>query len=98
MRAENLASTLRSRGASSGSLVPVCLHRSTNLLVALLAVLKTGAAYVPLDPIYPRQRIAGILEDVKPEVLIAERSLLPLVSEYEKHCILLDEPTIESGS
>jgi amino acid adenylation domain-containing protein len=96
--AEDLALRLRSRGATKGTLIPVCLNRSTNLLVALLAVLKTGAAYVPLDPIYPRQRIAGILEDVKPEVLITERSLLPLVSEYERHCILLDDLSNTSGT
>lgn len=90
-RAEKLASRLRLAGAGTGSLVPVCLNRSTNLLVALLAVLKTGAAYAPLDPIYPRHRIASILEDVKPQVLVTERSLLSLVSEYERRCILLDD-------
>jgi non-ribosomal peptide synthetase component F len=90
-RANALASTLIQAGAGRGSLVPVCLHRSTNLLTALLAVLKTGAAYVPLDPIYPAQRIASILEDVKPSVLISEPTLLPLLGGQRSHAILLDE-------
>jgi len=97
-QAEKVALRLRSSGAARGSLVPVCLQRSTDLLVALLAVLKTGAAYVPLDPIYPRHRITSILEDVKPGVLITERSLLPLLSEYEQHCVVLDDPAEASGS
>jgi len=67
-----LAIRLRAAGVTTGSLVPVCLSRSAQLLIALLAVLKSGAAYVPLDPIYPKHRIAGILDDVQPKVLIAE--------------------------
>jgi amino acid adenylation domain-containing protein len=97
-RANALAARLRLAGAGRGSLVPVCLHRSTELLVALFAVLKTGAAYVPLDPIYPAHRIAGILEDVKPDVLVTERSLLSLVGAYERQCILVDEPDFGSTS
>ena len=96
-RANALATRLRLAGAGRGSLVPVCLQRSTELLVALFAVLKTGAAYVPLDPIYPAHRIAGILEDVKPDVLVTERSLLSLLSTYERQCILVDELDLESA-
>jgi amino acid adenylation domain-containing protein len=98
LRANELARRLKVAGACRGSLVPVCLSRSTDLLVALLAVLKTGAAYVPLDPIYPRQRIASILDDVKPGVLITERALLSLVSEYEQQCIVLEDQWTGLGS
>ena len=96
-RANALAARLQLAGAGRGSLVPVCLHRSTELLVALFAVLKTGAAYVPLDPIYPAHRIAGILEDVKPDVLVTERSLLSLLSAYERQCIFMDELDFEDA-
>jgi amino acid adenylation domain-containing protein len=96
-RANALAARLRLEGVGRGSLVPVCLQRSTELLVALLAVMKTGAAYVPLDPIYPAHRIAGILEDVKPDVLVTERSLLSLVSAYERQCIFVDELDLSSA-
>ena len=90
-RAEAVAARLREAGAGPGVLVPVCLKRSAELIVALLAVLKTGAAYVPLDPIYPRQRIAGILDDVKPDVVVTERELLALVSDEGRRCLLVEE-------
>jgi amino acid adenylation domain-containing protein len=89
---DELAERLRGAGVTPSSLVPVCLNRSTQLLIALLAVLKTGAAYVPLDPIYPKHRIAGILEDVQPDVLITERSQLTLLSGYESSCLVVDVP------
>jgi amino acid adenylation domain-containing protein len=93
--ADALAARLRLAGVGRGVLVPVCLKRSTELVVTLLAVLKTGAAYVPLDPIYPRHRIAGIFEDVRPVVVVTERELLPLVSDVahdgERHCILVED-------
>jgi amino acid adenylation domain-containing protein len=85
-----LASRLRSAGASAGSLIPVCLNRSAQLLTALLAVLKVGAAYIPLDPIYPRHRIAGILEDVQPTVLITESVHLSLLAGLESRFLIVD--------
>jgi amino acid adenylation domain-containing protein len=91
-RADVLAARLRRAGVGAGALVPVCLKRSVWLPVALLAMLKTGAAYVPLDPIYPRQRIAGILEDVAPAIVITECELLPLVEGYAAELLVLDEP------
>src|SRR4051812_35898911 len=56
-RANHLASALRGRGARPGALVALAVDRSIDLLVALLAVLKAGAAYLPLDPDYPRDRL-----------------------------------------
>ncbi|RSS95307.1 non-ribosomal peptide synthetase [Streptomyces sp. WAC05292] len=62
-RAERLAGLLRARGARPGGFVAVLLERSPELPVCLLAVLKSGAAYVPLDPDHPEQRLRGILAD-----------------------------------
>ncbi|MFF7338396.1 amino acid adenylation domain-containing protein [Streptomyces sp. NPDC008163] len=62
-RANGLARTLRTLGAGPGTLVGVCCERSPALVAALLAVLKTGAAYVPVDPLYPAERIASVFED-----------------------------------
>ncbi|MDX2391909.1 amino acid adenylation domain-containing protein [Streptomyces sp. DK15] len=62
-RANELAGRLRSRGVGRGGFVALLLERSLELPVCLLAVLKSGAAYVPLDPEHPRQRLRGILED-----------------------------------
>ncbi|MET0398498.1 MAG: amino acid adenylation domain-containing protein, partial [Longimicrobiaceae bacterium] len=59
--AARVAAALRARGVGPGSLVAVCLERSAELAVALLGVLRAGAAFVPLDPAYPRERIARLL-------------------------------------
>jgi amino acid adenylation domain-containing protein len=62
-RANGLAHLLWERGAGRGALVGIALERSIALAVALVGVLKAGAAYVPLDPEYPRQRLADMLDD-----------------------------------
>ncbi|MFD3514396.1 amino acid adenylation domain-containing protein, partial [Streptomyces sp. NPDC058663] len=70
-RSHALAAELTARGAGPGSLVAVMLPRSVDLMVALLAVLKSGAAYVPVDPSYPAERIAVILADAAPALVVA---------------------------
>ncbi|KAA6213482.1 amino acid adenylation domain-containing protein [Streptomyces albofaciens JCM 4342] len=70
-RAERLARALRAEGAGPGRLVAVALPRSTDLVVALLAVLRTGAAYLPLDPASPPDRLTAILADAAPALVIA---------------------------
>ncbi|MEU8783820.1 amino acid adenylation domain-containing protein [Streptomyces sp. NPDC048637] len=72
-RAERLARRLTESGVLSGQLVAVALPRSTELIVALLAVLKAGAAYLPLDPKYPADRLAATLADATPALLITDR-------------------------
>src|SRR4051812_42589488 len=62
-RANRLARRLRGLGAGPEALVGVCLERSADLVVSLLAVLKSGAAYIPLDPTYPPDRLAVMLGD-----------------------------------
>ena len=94
-RADKVSRRLQRAGASSGSLVPVCVNRSTELLVSLLAVLKSGAAYVPLDPASPKHRITAILDDIQPCALISEKSLLPLLGRYQSQCLLLDDNVFE---
>ncbi|MDX2093741.1 MAG: amino acid adenylation domain-containing protein, partial [Kofleriaceae bacterium] len=74
-RANQLALHLRSCGAGPGELVGIFLERSVELVVALLGALKSGAAYVPLDPAYPKDRITSIYEQARPRVLITERAL-----------------------
>lgn len=65
-RSNRLAHALIARGAGPERLVAVSLPRSAELVVAILAVLKTGAAYVPVDPEYPAARIAYLLDDSRP--------------------------------
>jgi amino acid adenylation domain-containing protein len=71
-RANRLAAELRRRGAGPETLVAICMHRNERMVVAMLAILKTGAAYVPLDPAYPRERMEFILSDSAAPLLVAE--------------------------
>ncbi|MBW8848862.1 MAG: AMP-binding protein, partial [Burkholderiales bacterium] len=71
VRANQLAHHLVALGVGLDARVAICLPRSTEMVVALLATLKAGAAYVPLDPAYPAQRLAFMLEDCHPTVLLS---------------------------
>ncbi|MGC2171188.1 MAG: AMP-binding protein, partial [Candidatus Sulfotelmatobacter sp.] len=73
-RANQLAGYLRKLGAGARDRVAVCLKRSLELPVALLAVLKMGGACVPLDPSYPKERLAMMLDDAAPPVLLTNES------------------------
>lgn len=77
-RANRLGNYLRAAGVGPESLVGVCLDRSLEMVVALLAVLKAGGAYVPIDPRYPSERIAFLLEDTRTMLLITQESLRAL--------------------
>ncbi|MEN4826672.1 non-ribosomal peptide synthase/polyketide synthase [Pseudomonas sp. P39-UII1] len=74
-RANRLAHRLIERGVQPGDRVALCLPRSIERVIALLAVLKAGAAYVPVDPSYPAERIAYLLGDSAPALMLAESSL-----------------------
>jgi amino acid adenylation domain-containing protein len=76
-RANRLAWQLRRLGVGEESVVGVCLDRGLDLLPALLAVHKAGAAYLPLDPALPRERWAAILDDARPDVVLAEGPAAP---------------------
>jgi amino acid adenylation domain-containing protein len=76
-RANRIAAELRARGAGPEKLVGVCIARSADLIAALLAVAKSCAAYVPLDPGYPAGRILNILEDARPLVILTTSNLSP---------------------
>jgi enterobactin synthetase component F len=73
-RANRLARHLRTLGAGPGAVVAVSVPRSAELVVALLAVLKSGAAYLPLDPDYPAERLAYMLTDAAPVCALADRA------------------------
>jgi len=78
--ANRLAAVLADAGAGPEVAVGLCLERSAEMIVALLAVLKTGAAYLPLDPTYPADRLAFMLEDAQAPLLVVHeptRAVLP---------------------
>ena len=89
-RASRLARVLRTLGCGPESRVGIALERSLEIPVALLAVLECGAAYVPLDPGYPRQRLAYVLADAAPRVLITQKLLLPDLPPAPGEVLCLD--------
>ncbi|MEU3351792.1 Pls/PosA family non-ribosomal peptide synthetase [Streptomyces sp. NPDC037389] len=87
-RANRLAHLLRERGAGEGSRVGILLDRSTDGYAALLAVLKAGAAYVPLDPSFPADRLAFIVHDAELSDLVTTSSLAEKTRDL--HCPVLE--------
>ncbi|RZT39144.1 non-ribosomal peptide synthetase [Cupriavidus agavae] len=75
-RADRLAATLHARGIGAEDRVGIALSRSPDIIVALLAVMRAGAAYVPFDPAYPRDRLAYLFEDSAIRLLVTEPALL----------------------
>jgi amino acid adenylation domain-containing protein len=73
--ANRLAHYLRKRGAGAGDRVAVCVERSLEMLVGVLGVLKAGAAYVPLDPEFPRERVSSVIEDANPSLILTQQSV-----------------------
>ena len=97
-RANQLAHHLRLVGVAPDQLVGIYLDRSLNMLVAVLGVLKSGAAYVPMDPIYPPQRIQSMMDDSQMLVIITQQSLLDSLPQHSTRCVLMDESrTILAG-
>ncbi|MFI9824523.1 amino acid adenylation domain-containing protein, partial [Streptomyces sp. NPDC052013] len=89
-RAGRLARLLSERGAARGRLVAVALGRSTDTVVALLATMRTGAAYVPVDPAYPADRIAYMLGDARPALVVTTTALQHALPEDGPERLLLD--------
>jgi amino acid adenylation domain-containing protein len=90
VRANRLAHRLRASGVGPGALVGVCLERSPEMVVALLAVLKAGGAYVPLDPTYPADRIAYVLEDSGARVVLTQPELLYDLPVEDREAIVVE--------
>jgi amino acid adenylation domain-containing protein len=93
-RANQLARYLVRRGAQPDELIGVWLDRTEDLVVALLAVLKSGAAYLPLDAGYPRERLQYMMEDAKVRLLITQSRWLPHVPAHSAQIICLDKEVI----
>ncbi|QMU70593.1 amino acid adenylation domain-containing protein [Streptacidiphilus sp. P02-A3a] len=96
-RANQLARLLVEHGVGPESLVAVLLERSAELVVTLLAVLKAGGAYVPIDPEYPADRIAYLLDDSQPQVLLTTADCVERVTDLTNVHILLLEQVSTSG-
>jgi amino acid adenylation domain-containing protein len=90
-RACQLAYLLHARSVRAGDLVAVCLDRTVEVPIALVAVLKAGAAYVPLDPTHPTDRLRCILSDSGASCIITLRRFLPLFQGSEATLVVLDD-------
>ncbi len=89
-RANQLAHELVRFGVGPDSLVGICIERSVEMVVAVLATLKAGGAYVPLDPTYPKDRLAFMLEDARVGVLLTQSKLIETLPKHEGMSVCLD--------
>ncbi len=89
-RANRLAQLLLARGVAPDTVVGLFVDRTVEMVVAVLAVLKAGAAYLPLDPNYPKARLEFILEDANTQLVITQQRLLPLIEAVPGDRICLD--------
>ncbi|WP_375515431.1 amino acid adenylation domain-containing protein [uncultured Nostoc sp.] len=89
-RANQLAHYLRTLGVGPEVLVGICLERSLEMIVGILAILKAGGAYVPLDPAYPPERLAFILSDTQTPVLLTQEKLVKNLPPHQAQVLCLD--------
>ena len=89
-RANQLALYLRSLGVKPEVLVGICVERSFDAIVGILGILKAGGAYVPIDPAYPSERIAYMLNDSQLPVLLTQQKLVASLPQHQARVVCLD--------
>ena len=97
-RANRLAHQLRELGVDLESRVGLCLDRSLEIFVGLIAILKSGGACVPLDPNYPRERLTRLLEDAEVSLLVCRASLLQDLPQWRAQAVCLPDQDDEVGA
>jgi amino acid adenylation domain-containing protein len=94
-RANNVARKLFELDAGPGTLVGICMDRTANMVAGLLGILKTGAAYVPLDPAFPSERLRFMLDDAKVQVVLTENDSLHALPPTEADIVCVDALDLE---
>jgi amino acid adenylation domain-containing protein len=89
-RANQLANHLRALGVGPEVLVAICVERSLEMVIGLLGILKAGGGFVPLDPAYPKERLAFMLKDSQVPVLLTQERLVAGLPEHDARVICLD--------
>jgi len=95
-RANGIALSLISQGVQPDEMVGLCLGRSTDLIAGLLGILKAGAAYVPLDPDYPAARLAHMLEQAAPRVIVTDSNSKDSLPANDARLVLTDSDVVAS--
>ena len=90
LRADRLAQQLRGLGVKPGALVGLFIERSLELVIGMLGILKAGGAYVPIDPSNPSSRIALVLDDARPSVLLTTSQLRAKLPPHESREVMLE--------
>jgi amino acid adenylation domain-containing protein len=96
-RANRLAHHLRSLGVGPDVRVGICVEREPELVVAVLGVLKSGGAYLPLDPAYPRERLLDMVRDSAPVVMLTQASVAGRLAGMDVPLLALDEDAVWWG-
>lgn len=97
MMARRMAGHLHGMGHGPGQAIGLCLDRSPELIVSVLGIVQAGAAYVPIDPTYPVERIAGMLEDARLPVVITNRTHRHLFQGSKTQVVLVEEIDLANG-
>ncbi|WP_032705377.1 AMP-binding protein, partial [Pseudomonas syringae] len=90
-QANRLAHHLISLGIKPDDRVAICVERGVEMLIGVFGVLKAGAAYVPLDPAYPAERLAYMIEDSAPSAMLTQRDVQSHLPTLDLPLVLLDE-------
>ncbi|MFB2919272.1 MULTISPECIES: amino acid adenylation domain-containing protein, partial [Aerosakkonema] len=89
-KANQLAHYLQALGVKPETLVGICVERSFEMIVGILGILKAGSAYLPIDPAYPSERIAYMLDDSQLPVLLTQKQLVTSLPEHQARIVCLD--------
>jgi amino acid adenylation domain-containing protein len=94
-RANQIAHELLAAGVEPDSLVGICCERDVTMVAAILGIWKAGGCYVPLDTAFPEERLAFMLEDVAPQVVVACRTQVDKLPETTAKLVYIDDPEAE---
>ncbi|MET1255844.1 amino acid adenylation domain-containing protein [Aliikangiella maris] len=89
-KSNQFANYLNAQGIERGVMVGLCVDRSVNMLIAMLGILKAGAAYIPLDPEFPTERLDYMIQDASLDFVVTESAHLNKLSAVDKHIVIDD--------
>jgi amino acid adenylation domain-containing protein len=91
-QADHLAAQLQKLGVKPGVMVGICVERSLEMVAGVLAIMKVGGAYVPMDPAFPKERLGYMIEDARMPVLVTEQKLVSELPPHKAQIICVDAP------